>query len=1304
MAVVGEAHIVVRAITDRVRDDIRDGFRGADREGERAGRDTGDGFARGWSRSGGNRGGMFQNLQRNAEAASERFNSLIQAGYALGPALVALTSTLGGVSAGLFAMAAQAAAAGPALLSLINVFSAVAQAGFTLMAVFKGVGSAISAGLNQGGGGGGGGGANLARQIEDANRRIEDAQKRLAQVIDQNNKRIEQANKDIVRAERNKRDALYDSEQATLAVTEAEEDYDQALRDTSEARKQAAEDIQQLNFALEDAVLSEERAVLAFEKAQQEYLKAQNLPPNNRARREAELAFKEADLRLRQAKDRTNDTQAEVDDANAKGVEGSDRVVSALEREKDAAKGVDDAKRAAYLASRDYADAVEAEKDAINNLNAVMAENASRLAEAERNVKDAERALEDLKNSAGGAGGGVDKFAEAMAKLSPKAQEFVNIILGIVEAFRPIKLLAQEAFFENFNDAVQELADVYLPVLEEKLPKTAGLLGEIGANILEVVSNTENVARVERIWDSNDIVISNLGDAVANLVNSLLILLDNLRPLAEEFSAWIKTITDGWNETLIAKDKTGELADTFAYSAGVVKTLGRIFGNLFKAIGNIGKAAAGPGSGGEMLLNLFEGVTEKWAEFTGSLEGQSKLEKFFIDIVPVVSEFGGLISDIFGAIFRVTGETTEETASFIGSLRAVVGTFEEMGPALAGALPIAGEFLEKAAEALNNLTSSGAIEAFFKVLRDAAGVLANVTGSAIFQQIFGVVAPIFAISRGLGLVLKFMRFIFLGAILGNVFKLTKAFKGFNTVIRLISKPAAALRLLFIKFPFAMGALKLAFGPIGLAIMGVVAAFVAMWNESEIFRNAIKDLIDNTLNVLKEVFNDIKAAVEEALQPFGGGAGVIDGLKKAFKFLGDILGTYVIPVIEGLIEILLRIIGFVIVRIIESIGFLWKAWKFAFDTIYAVVETVVLWFQDTVWPIIQTVIDLIVGYYTFLWESIKAAWDLIYGAIEFVVNWFQNTVWPIIQTVAGYIEGAFNSLKIIIEVLWIQIKLGIEAVVNWFRDNAWPVIETVIGYIQTGYDTLKKGVETAWNFIKTAINTVATWLKNTLQPLVNGVWTAIKSAAETLKTNIETIWNNIKKAIDKAVGLVKTAVKPIWDGIDTALTAVKNTLFGNSGEGGIWGKIKGAVDTVVGGIKGIISGIWDGLTSGLSTVVSTIKSTLNGVIRVVNGVIDGFNLLPGPDLTRIPELAEGGVIRPRSGGTLALIAEAGRSERVEPLDENGLSKRDKAMISFLSGGAGGGTTINVYPAPGMDERELAQKVSRELALQVRRGAL
>jgi phage-related protein len=220
-----------------------------------------------------------------------------------------------------------------------------------------------------------------------------------------------------------------------------------------------------------------------------------------------------------------------------------------------------------------------------------------------------------------------------------------------------------------------------------------------------------------------------------------------------------------------------------------------------------------------------------------------------------------------------------------------------------------------------------------------------------------------------------------------------------------------------------------------------------------------------------------------------------------------------------------------------------------------------------------------------------------------------------------------------------------------------------------------------------------------------------------------IWNWISEKII-AIWAVVTGYwdKTIYPFVSGILKAVKDKAgdiwgFISDGVSAVWGKVTGYFDkTIYPFIKGIktkvteaAKGIWDGLKSGLETVV-------NFVIRGVNLVIKGINLLIraanrvkiGKDIAEITEIlpvnfAKGGIVPATPGGILARIGEAGRPERVEPLDPDGLSKRDKAMIQLLSGGAGGGINITVNPSADMDERELANLVSRQLAFQLRKGA-
>jgi hypothetical protein len=222
VAVVGDAYIVVRAITNQVRDDIKRGFDGADREGGKAGDDAGRSFSKGFKKSmgAGGGGGMFSSLRGDADQAKMGLDRLITTGYMLGPALAGLISIAGGLAGGLFALGSQAAAAGPSLLALLNVFSSLAQAGGVLKVAFSGIGAALGAAAQSSGGGGAA--RDMSKQIEAAAKRIEDAKKRVLTVQKQNERAELSARKQQEDADKAYQDSINNQTKAAEKVVEAE--------------------------------------------------------------------------------------------------------------------------------------------------------------------------------------------------------------------------------------------------------------------------------------------------------------------------------------------------------------------------------------------------------------------------------------------------------------------------------------------------------------------------------------------------------------------------------------------------------------------------------------------------------------------------------------------------------------------------------------------------------------------------------------------------------------------------------------------------------------------------------------------------------------------------------------------------------------------------------------------------------------------------------------------------------------------------------------------------------------------------
>mgnify|MGYP000738950948 CR=1 FL=1 len=191
-------------------------------------------------------------------------------------------------------------------------------------------------------------------------------------------------------------------------------------------------------------------------------------------------------------------------------------------------------------------------------------------------------------------------------------------------------------------------------------------------------------------------------------------------------------------------------------------------------------------------------------------------------------------------------------------------------------------------------------------------------------------------------------------------------------------------------------------------------------------------------------------------------------------------------------------------------------------------------------------------------------------------------------------------------------------------------------------------------------------------------------------------------LGEAIALVVRLFKGFWqiltgnpiEGLKTILGGLGTFLVNTFRN--IWNNVKNALSNIP---------IFNSLLTGAQTIFRNIAALWNNTLGKIKFTTPSWLPLIGGKGFEFPKinLAEGGIIPATAGGTIARIGEAGRPERVEPLDPDGLSKRDRAMIQLLAGSSSStGNTINVYPSQGMNESELASIISRQIAFQLRRG--
>jgi phage-related protein len=1231
MAVVGEARIIVRAITNRVKPDIEAAFAGLDRIGEREGARISEGFNRGLKRNTDN--DLFSRaFLASAEQARQTLNRLVTVGYFLGPAISGVVGAIGSLGAGFVSLVAVLGAATPALAAIPALLASIGLAALTARLAFSGVAAALQAGIKAQKGG-----ASTAKAVESAEKRLAKARLNLARILEDRPDQ-EKAIKDSVKdAADSAADAALQETRAQKTYVDAQKRTKRALEDLNEARAEAVEKIQQLRFEVEGGAISEKKARLEFEKARDALQRVQDLPPNSRARQEAELAFAEADLNLRKAIDRNKDLKKEEAAATKAGVEGSkevkaarDAVAEALYNEQQS--GIDAAK-ARKDAAKAQADAVKAAEDLESGK--AFKDIDRQLADAREAVKEAEKDLGEAKKG----GSAFDAYNDALKNLSPEAQKFVKYLLSIRGEFKKLRDAAGKNLFPALEIAIDNLVKNLFPQLIPLLETLGGKLGGFAIKLSKAFTTPQNIRNIKAIFKDTGDEIDILGDIAADLTGIILALWRAAGPLVKRFLKWVETLTSSWEMSLNTEKGIADMTKRFKKAGDVMARLGGIFGNLKDAFVEIGKAVM-DGGAGDFLLTYFEDATKSFADLMKDMNKDGSLGKYFLDATENATKVLSLLGNIVAEVLKLGDD--EGVGKFVDSLSRAVDTFGSIGGELNKAAPKLGEFVEKFATLILNLTQSGAIDTFFTVINKALDIANVIFGNSAVQKILGYVVTVFAVSRAFGVLGKVGGFAF-KSIVGSIVRPFNQIKAFRDTIKKIPGAWDTLRL---KGMYAMDSIRSGWGKVTTAAStakaGMIKAFQAAGQK-------ISTAATAGLNGLKSAFSTLGTAAKTAAIAVG------NALKKMALAVGRAIMTIGRFLMANPWILLIVALVAIVVLIIKN-----------WDKIKEIVGNAVQWVGEKVgaaWDWIK--------------EKTAAIWDGIVSFFTELPGKLLNAIQSLATTVLDFISKYHP-----IAILWRLITENWESIRTWFTELPGKIVEAVKGLATTVFEFINKyhPIAIMFRLVKENWTEIKTWFTE----LPGKITSAIGGLATTVKTFIAT--NN-------PITLLLNKVKEVWPTVSSFLSQKMTDIVTF---------VKGLPSRIASAAKGM----WDGITGAF-------KSAINSIIRGWNKIefkVPGFKI--GPigykgftlGLPDIPELAAGGVVPATPGGTLARIAEAGRPERVEPLDPSGLSARDRAIIDRLSGGPEKQpVTVNVYPSAGMDERELAELVSRKMASLMRRGA-
>lgn len=1065
-----------------------------------------------------------------------------------------------------------------------------------------------------------------AESIVNANEAVADAKERRSEVHEEAAEREQEAIERVKDAEENLTDSHKRVQKAQEALTDA--------------RKAAQERLLDLQFATRGGAIAEQRAIMALADAKYKLAATSELPADNRLRQEAQLAYDEAMLNLEMTTERNGDTAESLQEIRDKGIEGTDEVVAAQENLVDAQDNVLDATEAVTEALEDQRDVHKENAEAIRDANEAVKEAKQALddaykdapemindakealrdanealrdskeaardaregvADAKEAMSDAQQALADALTALGDAKKGlgqanaefaagvpeVNAYQEAMDKLSPPAQRFVEFLLSIRDRMGELRTAAAAGLFPGLQEAIENL--VYgplFPALKDMMFTTGQSIAQAAISISESLTTGVFVGNFRDVVAGNNTTIERMGLVVGDLAAALFAFMSAAQPVTDMLTGWIVKWADGVRVSTELGNANGTLSAKLLDGAESMKQLIRIAANLWEGFSDLGAIAD---NSGQKLLNSFEKATERFANFTDNKKNVRELREAFDGIADNLRAIGDLALTVGGAFFRLGADPA--IGEIAKKLQPVVKTLEDL---ITGLLDRVGddlvELVDQILIAFDEISKSGAIEVFLQTMSTAVGAII-----AAFQT------PV--LGDALRLLVK------LGAAMYAISILTK-FPGIGLIIKALPILATGLRILFgimTGSPLGLFITALALAAIGLKVL---------YEKSETFRR----IVDTVFGVIKGSLG----FVGDAFKAFGDAVTfVFDLIIEGAQFLWDFLfGHSIFPDIQAGFEAFFDVVGDIFTGIAT----------FFTETIPNAAQSLFDWLSEN-WPLILAILTgplgLAVLAITENWDTIKEAFRL---AKDWVIDVFGNAWGFVKDKIINPIGDAKDKVKELFGEGG-PIRSFFSAIKDWVVDkfsSAWSVVkDKILDPIADARDRVRD-IFGEGGPVRNFFNGIKDWIINTW----SGFWSTIKDKIINpiidAKDEVARIFGEggpVRNFFNGIFGWIQDTWQTSWAKIkDTIISPIEGAkdaivrFFNFEGEGG---PIKKAFEAAITGIESI----WNGIQN-------IARIPINFVIREVynNGLRKAFNLLPGVTLAPADEVGPPSVSK-ATGGVL-----------------------------------------------------------------------
>lgn len=779
----------------------------------------------------------------------------------------------------------------------------------------------------------------------------------------------------------------------------------------------------------------------------------------------------------------------------------------------------------------------------------------------------------------------------------------------------------------GFQAALNTIATSLLPVLRTQLGGTGTVLGDVAKGFATMLTSAQSVAQINTLLGGNNAILRSLGSAATGLGSAFLTIAVAAQPLVAQFAEFISKSVQLAVNFLNVKNSTGELSAFFVSTGATLKQLGQIAWDFGAGIVNVFKAAA---PAGQPLLDSMATLMQRFKDFTGSVQGQATLGKFFSDALPVIHEVNGLIGDIGRALGQsFSGANTAGTVDFVKTLRDMVPAIQQMLTALSSSGPGLGELAKSFADLMTSMANSGALGAFTTTLDlvfqavtaildlpfvgqiAGWGLAIAGTGAALDKVTFGAfgkgldaaatsISDFVVKSGGIGPAAS--------AVGDNIGRIASAVgSGFMTALR----TAGTMLTTFATGLRAVGlAIWTALGPVGLIIAGIallVAAAIYAYNNFEPFRNLVDTVAASLVAFGKTVIDKVVGAFNSFMEIV---SSVGDTLSQVWT---NIINVFNVAV--GIITDVMSTVG-------NAFSTAWDALSSAVSVVAGIVQKIVdvitFPFQGIA-VVIQGVMDVISGIFTGdLDKVISGVTTAFGGLLQFFLGW-PLEVLAALQIFGPMLMGWITNA---LSFLGGAISTGFTAVVGFFAALPGQIIGALVslGGLLAGWMTT--ALSFLWNAIVTGLTTAVSFYI----ALPGQILAAVSSFGGMLWGWISGVLNTFNNFVNTGVATAIAFFASLPGRALGALASLAGTLasIGSSALSALGSAISSGVSTAVSflsSLPGRAASMISALPGQLASIGSQAMSSLaSAVSNGIGNVVSGLSGLGGRMLSAVSGIA------------------------------------------------------------------------------------